>query len=693
MTQSALRRLLAVGQWAVSRAVTLSWPFLKRYFAVGLVVLLASPTAIGAVDVNIDASVPDDTPPSVAVTSPTAGQTFASGTQPTIAGTAADNSNGIGLATNSTTYTLQRSSDGLYWNGISWVSAPAALATTHPATNQNEEAAWSATGPLPTFAADTYTVVAKAVDKSANETTSAPVTFTVSAAPVTPPTPPVPPGPGAALPPPEITDPTNGELVTDATPLITGTGQSGATITVTIVETGASYTATVAVDGTWSLVIATPLPAGEYTLTATQTVGAQTSAADTETFEVGLPAPAITSPTAGEVVTDTTPFVTGTGIPGATIDVTIVETGETYRTTVAGDGTWSVTIDQPLIAGSYTLSVTQLFNGLTSEPTTRSFSVRTAAATTLTGLITSIPGSAQANAVFALLLAIGALVLSALPALLQLPVGLPVAPPLFNLFALFMGWLQRRRKYGIVYDSVSREGVEGVTVRLFAEGGTEFEQGKLLETKVTDERGRYTFNVEDGAYRIEVIKAEYLFPSNRASLDYRGEVQQVDKGLYHPDIPIDALTPAKHHALVNFRSLGHRIQQVRLPIMIIGTLLAIAYLVERTHVIDMVIVALYVVIWTFEFLQYMRARNVAYVYAHRQPAPLTILRLFDDKGRLHTTRVTNLDGQYSIFAAKGTYLLDVLKQQYDVQSHELTMKEPGIVPKRVTLRKLPDAPR
>lgn len=68
-------------------------------------------------------------------------------------------------------------------------------------------------------------------------------------------------------------------------------------------------------------------------------------------------APVITSPTEGSSTGDTTPTVTGTGEPGATIKVT--EGGTTICTaTVAADGTWSCTPTTALRVGQHTFTAT-----------------------------------------------------------------------------------------------------------------------------------------------------------------------------------------------------------------------------------------------------------------------------------------------------------------------------------------------
>src|SRR5207253_1534233 len=64
----------------------------------------------------------DSTAPTTAsVTTPAGGTSFRAATVPSsFSGSVADNSGGVGLNANSTTFTLRRSSDSNYWNGATW---------------------------------------------------------------------------------------------------------------------------------------------------------------------------------------------------------------------------------------------------------------------------------------------------------------------------------------------------------------------------------------------------------------------------------------------------------------------------------------------------------------------------------------------------------------------------------------------
>jgi hypothetical protein len=87
-----------------------------------------------------------------------------------------------------------------------------------------------------------------------------------------------------------------------------------------------------------------------------------------------LGAPDITSPASGATTTDSTPEISGTGKPGAT--VTVREGGTVLCTaTVRNDGTWACSPSTPLAPGPHTVTATQAQGGSTSPADSTSFTV------------------------------------------------------------------------------------------------------------------------------------------------------------------------------------------------------------------------------------------------------------------------------------------------------------------------------
>lgn len=114
---------------------------------------------------------------------------------------------------------------------------------------------------------------------------------------------------------------------------------------------------------------------------------------------------------------------------------------------------------------------------------------------------------------------------------------------LLNLILNFFSLKQTKRFWGIVYDSVSKQPLDPVIVKLL------YIDGREVETCVTDIAGRYGFLARPGKFKIYARKTNYLFPSAYATGDidgiyenlYHGEFFQLfeDYEVVAPNIPMD----------------------------------------------------------------------------------------------------------------------------------------------------------
>lgn len=110
---------------------------------------------------------------------------------------------------------------------------------------------------------------------------------------------------------------------------------------------------------------------------------------------------------------------------------------------------------------------------------------------------------------------------------------------LLNFFSL----KQTKQFWGIVYDSISKQPLDPVIVKLM------YVDGREVETCVTDLAGRYGFLARPGKFKILARKTNYLFPSKYAP----GSTDGIYENLYHgefftlmddyevvaPNIPMD----------------------------------------------------------------------------------------------------------------------------------------------------------
>ncbi|WP_194409760.1 Ig-like domain-containing protein [Microbacterium cremeum] len=205
---------------------------------------------------------------------------------------------------------------------------------------------WTFTPPAP-LAEGPHTAVATATDAAGNvspesNTVGFTVDLTAPAAPV-------------------ITSPTEGELLSDSTPDITGTAEANSTVTV-IIDGVPAGTTTADGSGNWTFTPGTPLADGPHTVTATATdeAGNTGPEATPVNFVIDATAPAapvITSPAEGEVLGDSTPDITGTAEPNSTVTV-IIDGVPAGTTTADGSGNWTFTPGAPLADGPHTVTAT-----------------------------------------------------------------------------------------------------------------------------------------------------------------------------------------------------------------------------------------------------------------------------------------------------------------------------------------------
>ncbi|MCG7390081.1 Ig-like domain-containing protein [Pantoea sp. ACRSB] len=184
---------------------------------------------------------------------------------------------------------------------------------------------------------------------------------------------------------------TAGASTDDNTPVLSGTAEAGATISV--YDNGTLLgTATVNADGTWSFT-SPVLADGQHSLTATVTdaAGNTSSATAPVTFTVDTVTPTLSDVSASSdngtpltpiaasgATNDATPLLQGTTEAGST--VTLSDNGTLLGTVIAGsDGRWS--FNTPALSeGSHTLSITAAdAAGNVSPATTLAFTVDTLA--------------------------------------------------------------------------------------------------------------------------------------------------------------------------------------------------------------------------------------------------------------------------------------------------------------------------
>jgi hypothetical protein len=151
---------------------------------------------------------------------------------------------------------------------------------------------------------------------------------------------------------PELTWPKNGTSVNTATPVLTGTGKVGASVSVNIKKE--TWSASVGSDGTWSLALQKPLCAGETVVNLCQTDAGNRSPVKTIRFSVvtELPQPpVIISPMENQIVGGPL-VVSGSGLNGARVTLRLDD--RTYTAEVK-NGTWVLPVTEPVGNGIHSV--------------------------------------------------------------------------------------------------------------------------------------------------------------------------------------------------------------------------------------------------------------------------------------------------------------------------------------------------
>ncbi|MBU2566637.1 carboxypeptidase regulatory-like domain-containing protein [Patescibacteria group bacterium] len=271
----------------------------------------------------------------------------------------------------------------------------------------------------------------------------------------------------------------------------------------------------------------------------------------------------------------------------------------------------------------------------------------------------------------------------AIPALVVVSVlNTAAAITLFNILAylqflftqpiLLFGRL-RKRKWGVIYNSLTKQPIEFAIVRLVHK-----ESNLTVQSKVTDKQGRYTFTkVQKGNYRLEVLKPHYDFPTqylaDRADdIDfteiYHGEIISLDEdGVIALNVPIDPLENAETPRRILFRRFLRIIQHV---VAISGLVLSLAaFAISPSWLVGTIVLVqlgFYLLFRKLALPVKAKPWGVVLDAKTKKPVYQAIVRVFDKKyNKLLETQITDKQGRYGFFADNNVYYITIEKPGFD----------------------------
>lgn len=233
---------------------------------------------------------------------------------------------------------------------------------------------------------------------------------------------------------------------------------------------------------------------------------------------------------------------------------------------------------------------------------------------------------------------------------------------------------RRHKKWGVVYNSLSKQPIDLAIVRLYQE-----KNGRLVQSKVTDKEGRYNFLVESGRYYITVTKSKFGFPTEYLKgqkndvkyLDlYYGQTIEITekKSSIAYNIPIDPqekTAPTAKIILIKYlRKLQYVFAFLAVPLAAVCLLISPGLL---TFVLLCVHILLFILFYRLGFKKAPKSWGKIFDKASRKPILNAIVRIYDKKyNKLLETRITDGLGRYSFLVNKNIYYLTVEKAGYQM---------------------------
>jgi hypothetical protein len=256
---------------------------------------------------------------------------------------------------------------------------------------------------------------------------------------------------------------------------------------------------------------------------------------------------------------------------------------------------------------------------------------------------------------------------------------------------------RKRRPWGVVYNALSKQPIDLAVVRLIHQGTS-----LVIQSRVTDAKGRFSFLVPPGSYRIEATKAGFTFPSAYLKDDkqdgeytdvYHGERIEVKKdAAIQVNIPLDPEAKEEIPKKVLYKKYARKAQSF---VGVAGILASLAALVSVPTLVMAVFfvgqVVMYVVFRRLAIPKKPTNWGVVYEDGSKRALGRVVVRIFSKRfNKLLETQVTDAKGAYGFYADKDVYYVTAEHPEYEkYQSTDLDLrkKEEKVISEDISLKK------
>lgn len=262
---------------------------------------------------------------------------------------------------------------------------------------------------------------------------------------------------------------------------------------------------------------------------------------------------------------------------------------------------------------------------------------------------------------------------------------------------------RKRERWGQVYNALSKIPVDLAIVRL-----VDTKTGRIVQSRVTDKKGRYYFTAPPGNYTLQVLKNDMVFPSNilknvqsdgRKTDIYSGQQIAVNENypVISSNVPLDPSGVMKPPRKIQLENLGRKFQSLfsgaSIVVSAASLLISPKWYVAATAAAN---VALWAVFRRLAVPPKAKSWGVVYNKTTKKPLDKVVVRLFSaEYNKLVSTQITDSKGRYSFLAGDSKFYVT-----YDASGFvssksapvDLSGKEADIIGINTGLEKAPAAP-
>lgn len=323
--------------------------------------------------------------------------------------------------------------------------------------------------------------------------------------------------------------------------------------------------------------------------------------------------------------------------------------------------------------------------------------------------------------------------------LINLLTAVPISSLLNYLYYLFQLITQpflllsreKKKRLGVIYNAMTKMPIDLALVRLFDK-----DTGKLVETRVTNEKGQYLFVVEkDKRYYLEAKKENYIFPSKYLNfipddIDYKniyyGDTinaasEDNEAGKISKNIPMDmengySLSTSSSQKIIDtkikkiddlrLQTENERVNEnkkvrryftfrkINKVIAYIGPVFALLTFMLNPVLITFILLLVHIILLLLfrRLAQTDKIKSWGKLFDidSKKGIANSVIRLFDRKyGKLLLTTLSKSDGRYGFMAGRNSYLLSGYKENYQMPRGkvEIISKDNGIVNQDIGLER------